>query len=117
MAFDGAGRPSFGLLQSRMGLTSESAVRRAARDVPVVLMLFDVLHLDGRSALRRPYAERRELLEGLELSGPSWQTPAYHRGDGAALLALSREPGLEGVVAKRLDSTYEPGAAPARGSS
>ena len=67
---------------------------------------------DGRSVLRRPYTERRELLEGLALSGPSWQTPAYHRGDGAALLALSRDQGLEGIVAKRLDSAYEPGGRP-----
>src|SRR4051794_15164007 len=37
------------------------------------------------------------------------QTPAYHRGDGAELLSATREPGLESVVAKRLDSRYEAG--------
>jgi bifunctional non-homologous end joining protein LigD len=109
VAFDPDGRPSFGRLQQRMQLTSDSVIRRRAREVPVVLMLFDVLHLEGRSLLGLPYTERRELLEGLELGGPAWQTPAYHRGDGAALLELSRGQGLEGVVAKRLDSRYEPG--------
>jgi bifunctional non-homologous end joining protein LigD len=68
-----------------------------------------VLYLEGRSVMGRPYEERRELLESLELEGPSWQTPRYHRGEGKALVEASAKGGLEGVVAKRLDSTYSPG--------
>ncbi len=49
------------------------------------------------------------MLESLELKGPSWHTPAYHPGEGSALLEATRSQGLEGVVAKRLDSPYEPG--------
>jgi len=109
VAFDRAGRPDFGLLQRRMHLGSESAVRRRARDTPVALMVFDALHLDGRSLLDLPYTERRERLEALALEGESWRTPAYHTGDGAALLEASRAQGLEGIVAKRLDSRYDPG--------
>jgi bifunctional non-homologous end joining protein LigD len=109
VAFDEAGRPSFERLQSRMHLASEGAVRRRAREVPVAYVIFDLLYLDGHSAIALPYEDRRELLERLELSGPTWRTPAYHRGDGRALLAASAEQGLEGVVAKRLDSHYEPG--------
>jgi bifunctional non-homologous end joining protein LigD len=45
----------------------------------------------------------------LSLNGPSWQTPSYHVGDGAALLDATRARGLEGLVAKRLDSVYRPG--------
>jgi bifunctional non-homologous end joining protein LigD len=56
-----------------------------------------------------PYAERRRRLEQLGLNGPAWRTPASHRGGGTALLEASRRQGLEGVVAKRLDSRYEPG--------
>jgi bifunctional non-homologous end joining protein LigD len=109
VAFDAGGRPDFGRLQRRMHLASESAVRRRMNDTPVAYMAFDLLHLDGRSTLDLPYAERRELLEDLELEGPHWQTPAYHAGDGRALLEASRARGLEGIVAKRLDSRYEPG--------
>jgi bifunctional non-homologous end joining protein LigD len=109
VAFDEQGRPSFQRLQSRMHLASESAVRRRAREVPVHYIAFDVLYLDGRSTLDLPYEGRRELLAGLELSGPAWQAPAHHRGDGQALLEASRAQGLEGIVAKRLDSPYEPG--------
>ena len=109
VAFDREGRPDFGLLQRRMHLASESAVRRRMKDTPVAYMVFDLLHLDGRSLLDLPYTERREQLAALELEGESWRTPAHHTGDGAALLEASRGQGLEGIVAKRLDSHYEPG--------
>jgi len=55
------------------------------------------------------YVERRELLERLELDGTHWRTPAYHAGDGQALLDATAQLGVEGVVAKRLDCPYEPG--------
>ena len=41
---------------------------------------------------------------------PAWQVPAFHVGDGGALVELARQQGLPGVVAKRLDSPYVPGA-------
>jgi bifunctional non-homologous end joining protein LigD len=109
IAFDDDGRPSFERLQSRMNLASEAAVRRRMADRPVTYLIFDLLHLDGRSLVDLPYAERRERLEALELEGPSWQTPSHHRGEGKALLGLTEERGLEGLVAKRLDSRYLPG--------
>ena len=70
---------------------------------------FDLLYLDGEVLFELPYAERRAALESLGLDGPSWQTPSHHVGDGAALREASRERGLEGIIAKRLDSTYAPG--------
>jgi bifunctional non-homologous end joining protein LigD len=106
VAFDEDGKPSFERLQGRMNLASESAVRRRMADTPVTYLLFDVLHLDGRALMELPYTERRERLEGLRLEGPNWQTPSYHRGDGESLLDLTRQRGLEGLVAKRLDSRY-----------
>ncbi|HVL88487.1 MAG TPA: non-homologous end-joining DNA ligase [Candidatus Thermoplasmatota archaeon] len=109
VAFDEKGTPSFQRLQPRMGLQSEAAVRRMQRAVPVTYVLFDVLYLEGESLLARPYDKRRRILEALGLEGPHWQTPSYHRGDGAALLAATRAKGLEGIMAKRLDSPYEPG--------
>jgi bifunctional non-homologous end joining protein LigD len=109
VAFDEAGRPSFQQLQGRIHLASAELVRQRMTTTPVTLMLFDVLHLSGRNTRVLPYEERRALLEGLELDGPSWQTPGYHVGEGSKLLAASREQGLEGVIAKRLGSAYEPG--------
>jgi bifunctional non-homologous end joining protein LigD len=109
VALDEQGKPDFGRLQRRMHLGSESAVRRLAKSVPIVYMIFDLLYLDGHSTMRLPYTDRRRLLEQLELEGPTWKVPAYHGGEGEALLEASRDQGLEGVVAKRLDSPYEPG--------
>jgi bifunctional non-homologous end joining protein LigD len=110
VAFDSEGRPSFERLQSRMHLASDSAVKRRVRDTPVTYVAFDVLYLDGFSTVSLTYEQRRELLEALELDGPAWRAPAYHRGEGAALLEATRKLGIEGIVAKRLDSTYQPGA-------
>jgi bifunctional non-homologous end joining protein LigD len=109
VALDAEGRPSFERLQARMNLASDSAVRRRVKDTPVTYVIFDVLYIDGHSAFPLAYEQRRELLEALELQGPAWRAPAYHRGEGSALLAATRELGIEGVVAKRLDSAYLPG--------
>jgi bifunctional non-homologous end joining protein LigD len=56
-----------------------------------------------------PYTDRRRILIDLALSGPAWQTPPHEVGDGAATVAVIQKFGLEGVVAKRIDSPYEPG--------
>jgi bifunctional non-homologous end joining protein LigD len=112
VAFDDQGRPSFERMQQRMHQTSESVIRRRSKSTPVTFMIFDLLYLDGRSLMDETYAGRRELLEELGLQGAHWQVPASVEGDGAGLLAASAEQGLEGLVAKRVDSRYEPGKRP-----
>jgi bifunctional non-homologous end joining protein LigD len=109
VAFDEAGRPSFERLQQRIHQTSESIVRRRMQSHPVTYVIFDLLHLDGENLIGEPYSRRRELLESLELSGESWQTPGYSRGRARELLAASAEQRLEGIVLKRLDGAYAPG--------
>jgi bifunctional non-homologous end joining protein LigD len=109
VALDEKGKPSFERLQSRMHLASDSAVRRRMRDIPVTYVAFDLLYLDGHSTLALPYEDRRTLLDSLGLEGPAWRAPAYHRGEGSALLEATRKLGIEGIVAKRLDCPYDPG--------
>jgi bifunctional non-homologous end joining protein LigD len=109
VAFDEHGRPSFERLQRRMHVTSPSAVRRLMSSHPVVYAIFDLLYLDGHSLMALPYTERRARLEELELSGASWRVPATHPGEGTKLLEATKRQDLEGIVAKRLDSSYEPG--------
>jgi bifunctional non-homologous end joining protein LigD len=108
VAFDEAGRPSFEALQRRINC-SAAAARRLARSEPVTYVVFDLLWLDGRSLLERPYRERRAALEALALNGERWLTPAPLSGAGPDILAASRASGLEGIVAKRLDGPYRPG--------
>jgi bifunctional non-homologous end joining protein LigD len=109
VALDEKGRPSFEEIQQRMGLTSDSEIRRKMKVVPVTYMIFDLLWSDGHSLLATPYSERRRLLAQLKLSGQSWQTPPFEKGGGQAMLDASAKAGLEGVMAKKLDSSYEPG--------
>ena len=110
VAFDpDTGRPSFGLLQKRMHLRSERAVRRLADSAPVTYVVFDLLFADGHWTTALTYEQRRERLLALGLAGARWPVPAHHVGDGAALLAASREQGLEGIMAKRLAGPYLPG--------
>jgi bifunctional non-homologous end joining protein LigD len=108
---DPSGRPDFGLLQNRINLSRAADIERAMRTYPAQLMLFDVLELDGRSLLRRPYAERREILEGLDLgpAGKRVQVPPRFDGDLQTARDVSQSLRLEGVVAKRVDSVYQPG--------
>jgi bifunctional non-homologous end joining protein LigD len=77
--------------------------------VPVTYMIFDLLWHDGRSLLTQKYLERRRSLAQLKLAGDSWQTPPFEEGGGQAMLEASAKAGLEGVMAKKLDSHYEPG--------
>jgi bifunctional non-homologous end joining protein LigD len=110
VALDAEGRPSFGALQRRMHVTAESTVRRLARETPVTYVMFDLLWLDGHSLMDLPYEERRARLAELDLGdGERWRVPDYVVGHGAQLLAATEQQGLEGVIAKRLDSVYEPG--------
>jgi bifunctional non-homologous end joining protein LigD len=109
VAFDEDGRPRFEALQPRMHLRGAAAVRRLAQTAPVTYVLFDLLWLDGHSLMGLPYTERRARLDDLHLDGEHWRTPAAHVGEGMTLLAATRELGLEGVIAKRLDSRYAPG--------
>ncbi|NYD23267.1 bifunctional non-homologous end joining protein LigD [Kineococcus aurantiacus] len=102
------GQPSFSALADRVHVTDPRAAARAAERTPVTLVTFDVLRLYGVGLLDRPWQERRESLDRLQPAGTAWQvSPVY--ADAAALLAATREQGLEGVVAKRRTSLYRPG--------
>ncbi len=110
VAFDSAGRPSFEALQQRMHVGSRARARKLAGGTPVTYVIFDLLWLDGHSLMREPYSTRRERLAALALNGGSWQTPEHVVGEGKVMLEAAVEQRLEGVVAKRLDSRYQPGA-------
>jgi bifunctional non-homologous end joining protein LigD len=110
VAFDDAGRPSFGRLQHRLNLTSPAMIARRAGEVAASYLIFDLLGLDGRSLIDLAYDERRDLLDRLSLSGPTFATPAAFRdARGSDVLAAAAAANLEGVMAKRRDSTYRPG--------
>jgi bifunctional non-homologous end joining protein LigD len=109
VAFGGEQWPSFEAIQQRMNL-SPAQSRLLAPEVPVTYLAFDLLSLEGRPLLDEPYAQRRAMLDELGINGPHWQTPpSFADAAGPDVLSVSRQHGLEGVVAKRLSSRYEPG--------
>ena len=99
---DHEGHPDFAAVRARLvgGV--------ADRPGCLAFMAFDLLCLDGEPLTHHPYSKRRQLLADLGLEGPNWRTPAAF-DEAAPLLAATRDQGLEGVVAKRLDSPYTPG--------
>ena len=101
------GVPSFEALAERMHLRDAAAARRLATRSPVTYVVFDVLMLYGVDLTRRTLAERRATLERLTLPEHCQLSPVYPGGED--LWAVTLEHGLEGVVAKRLTSTYQPG--------
>jgi bifunctional non-homologous end joining protein LigD len=109
VAFAGSGRVDAEALRRRGDASGAAAIRRAATRTPVQFLAVDLLWLDGIAMLDLPYAERREHLTGMGPAGPNWQTPPHFAGGGQDVLQASREQGLPGVVAKRLDSPYLPG--------
>ncbi|MGA9490189.1 MAG: non-homologous end-joining DNA ligase, partial [Mycobacterium sp.] len=97
VALDASGVPRFSEMQNR------------ARATRIEFWAFDLLHLDGRSLLRARYRDRRQLLETLAAGAENLIVPDLLSGDGAQALEYSRKHQWEGVIAKKRDSTYQPG--------
>jgi bifunctional non-homologous end joining protein LigD len=108
VAMGADGRPDFAQLQQRMRRRPTTTAGRPP-GLPVVYLVFDLLWQDGRLVTGLPLVERRQLLEGLLLAGPGWQTTSLFPGKAAELLQAIRQQGLEGIVVKRLGSSYRPG--------
>jgi bifunctional non-homologous end joining protein LigD len=104
----GEGVPSFGALADRMHVRDATRARRLVEKNPVTLIAFDLLRLDREDLTPLPLSERRERLLSLGLDDVSWQVPPTY-DDGQMLLAAAEQQGLEGIVSKRLSSTYRPG--------
>ena len=109
VAFDDDGRPSFGRLQQRMHLSSPADVGPRMAEVPVVYQAFDLLHCDGHATMALGCTDRHRLLEDVLEPGDWWRVSPMHTEDGEALWKAAEAQRLEGLMAKRLDSPYEPG--------
>ena len=98
VALDDSGKPDFNLLQNYRGA--------AAR---IHYFVFDLLVYQSRDVMGLPLEERRKMLYRLKFSSPRIHLVEYQETSAPEMLAAVRGLGLEGVVAKRKDSRYEPG--------
>ena len=98
--------PDWGAVIGRLRARS-ATIARLSTSTPVTMMVFDVLALDGEDLRRRPYRERRGVLEGLSLAD-RWVVPPAS-DDGPTAVEVSARFGLEGVIAKRAASPYVSG--------
>lgn len=104
----------FQQLQGRMHLRDPEAILRLAVEAPVSLVVFDFLR-DGRTTLAaRPWSDRRARLEALFAEAGDAEDASVRPSEtsmrGTTMLAKARRAGWEGIIAKRTDSTYQPGA-------
>jgi bifunctional non-homologous end joining protein LigD len=111
VALDAHGRPDFGRLQGRMKLTKKADVDRAIASTRAHYFLFDVLENGDESLGSETYDDRRAALAEIVHSDPKAlvQVPPAYEGGLDEALEASAELRLEGVVAKKRDSTYRPG--------
>ena len=109
VAADEQGRPSFERLQQRMGLTNPRDIDRMRKKIPVTFYAFDLLFLDGRDVTREPLEARRDALAGIVTEADRMKLTLTLDTHGTQLFEAAKQLGFEGVVAKRLGSTYQPG--------
>jgi bifunctional non-homologous end joining protein LigD len=109
VALDAEGRDSFEALQQRMNLRNEREIKRISKQIPVTLVAFDLLWLDGNDLTGLPLEERRGLLEGIVEQDERLQVAINVERHGKRFVEEARRLGLEGVVAKRKGSRYQPG--------
>ncbi len=114
MAFEHGKRLTFFDLQKRLGRKNEGAdlFASASADVPVVFVAFDLLWLNGRSLLKTPLRERRELLRRIKLP-PRFQIadvfPAQSAAEIEEAFQNARRRSNEGLMVKDAESFYSPG--------
>jgi len=103
-AIDAHGRSDFGLLQERMHVRApaENLISR----VPVVFFAFDLLYCDGYDLRRSPLIERKQLLQRLLHTSEKFRFSDHQLERGKEIFEVARDNGLEGIVAKRIDSPY-----------
>ena len=109
VAVDADGKNSFEVLQQRMNLANPREIQRARTRIPVSIVVFDLLWLDGRDVTGLPLEERRELLSYVAEEDERLHLTAHVVGDGTVMFDAAKAQQLEGIVAKRIGSPYQPG--------
>lgn len=103
------GKPSFGAIQARGRLTDRARIKRASESAPAVYLAFDILYLNGLPVIDEPLAKRKEMLAGAVQGEGPLAVSEYVSENGILFARAVRQQGLEGIMAKALNSPYLPG--------
>ncbi len=109
VAFGDDGLPKFNILQHRMHVQDPIEAAKRSHDVPITFAIFDLLGVNGTDTAELALSDRRKLLEGIVDAGSHWRLTDQTMAEPNRLLSSVTERGMEGIIAKRLGSTYEPG--------
>ncbi len=112
VVLDEKGRPDFQRLQKRARLTRRQDIEIAVGELPATLFAFDLLSFAGRDLRGLPLSERKELLRKIVPSAGPIRYADHIVGAGAAMFEQVRAMGLEGVLAKKIESKYRSGRSP-----
>ena len=108
-ALDRKGRSNFQLLQNRIGLQNKAEIQQKVNQIPVWYFIFDILYLNGKSCEEKPLIERKKLLEKVIKSQGFVKIPDFIDTKGENFCKASQKKGLEGIIAKRKNSSYQEG--------
>ncbi len=107
VVLDDQGRSSFSLMQQRTGLRAHGRQAAPRSELPILYYAFDLLYLDGYDLRRVALEERKRALKEILTPGEIVRYSDDFPGQGVALFAAAKQKGLEGILAKRRNSTYE----------
>jgi bifunctional non-homologous end joining protein LigD len=109
VATDERGRTSFERLQQRINLVSPSEIEHIRKKIPVEMVAFDLLWLDGEDWTQRPLSERRDKLREVVMEEKGLRLIYWLPDEGVKFFNAAVDLGLEGIIAKRASSRYQPG--------
>ena len=108
IATDKSGKSDFDLLSSRMSMTKESSIKESTEKQKVKFAAFDILKVDDKDVTKKPLIERKKLLSKTIIM-PNSVSEVPYTSDSEGIIQRAKRNKEEGVVAKKADSTYNPG--------
>jgi len=104
------GRPSFRLLQKREQVDSSLKIEILSKTIPAVYFAFDILYTQSEGwIMDKPLLERKKILNRVGNETPHIIISEFVEEKGEQFYRLSVDAGLEGIIAKKIDSRYYPG--------
>ncbi|OYT41632.1 MAG: DNA ligase [Candidatus Aenigmarchaeota archaeon ex4484_224] len=100
------GKPNFYLLEEREHVDSKLRIEILSKMHPAVLVVFDILYKDGKDLTSLPLIQRKKILEETIKESENLILSNYIFENGIEFFEEVKKRGLEGIMAKKIDSPY-----------